>query len=169
MIGLLVAVLVLLALGAWLIPRIAARHHKAGATAPTPYERGEAVACGAYMSQIDEAIMMYKQDNGKNPPDLASLQRYGVTPEMLNAPDCTYQYNPTNGHVSAQAAGFAVPGSTAQPAATASPTTSSPMGSAPAPQSPPQQNNTTSVSGGGITVKVPTSDGSAGGGDTNGN
>lgn len=97
LVGLLVALVIIAILAAILIPGIAARHHKPGQPL-TPRERGYQAACGIYEAQINQAIMMYKQDNNnQNPPSLDALKPYGVTDDIIHAPDCVFQYDPSTG------------------------------------------------------------------------
>lgn len=97
LVGLLVVLVIIAILAAIIFPNIAARHHKAGQPL-TPRERGYQAACGIYEAQINQAVMMYKQDNdGRNPPSLEALKPYGVTNDMVNSPDCVFQYDPATG------------------------------------------------------------------------
>jgi len=88
LIGMIIVIAIILAMTAYSL-----RPH--GVT-QTAMERGEMTPCIAYTGQIREAIMMYKQDNGTYPPDLASLSKQGVTPEMYSAP-CTFGYDSSTG------------------------------------------------------------------------
>jgi len=96
LIGLLVALAIIAILAAIIIPPIAARHHQKG-QALTPTERGYQAACGIYEAQINQAIMMYRQDHNSNPPSLDALKKYGLTDDMIHAPDCVFQYDPATG------------------------------------------------------------------------
>jgi type II secretory pathway pseudopilin PulG len=64
-------------------------------------QRADVTVCGAYTSQIRDAIVMYRQDYNQNPPNLEALSKYGVRPEMYNSPGCVYSYDPSTGEVSA--------------------------------------------------------------------
>jgi hypothetical protein len=79
-----------------MVPKIAGRHHEAGQPL-TPRERGYQAACGIYEAQINQAIMMYREDHNHNPPSLDALKKYGLTDDMIHAPDCVFQYDPQTG------------------------------------------------------------------------
>ena len=103
-----------------LIPRLTGGG-KSGKKHHTPIERAKDTAGISYVSQINQAIMMYKQDNdGKNPPDLKSLKSYGVLDEMM-VDQVTKQplaYDPATGVVSEPAnpsAATTAPGSAPAP------------------------------------------------------
>jgi hypothetical protein len=95
--------------------------------------------------------MMYRQDNSANPPDLDSLKKYGVTNDMIHDPSCSYNYDPQTGRVSVTSAG--------QPGFPGASGASSGYNGSPAPAQP---TGTTTVSGGGINVRVPTTSGPTG-------
>ncbi|HEY3329808.1 MAG TPA: type II secretion system protein [Capsulimonadaceae bacterium] len=164
-IGLLIAMAILVAVGA-------AMMGKFGGVYQTSIDKTNITVCGEYTSQIRQAISMYKQDNeGKNPPSLAALSKYGVINEMFNSPGCVYGYDPTSGEVtppnSRPGAPPAAPstqtGSGATPAPAASPN------AAPAPSTGPRGPGglpSTTVSGpGGMPIRVPTGGGTV---DVNG-
>ncbi|HEX5323516.1 MAG TPA: prepilin-type N-terminal cleavage/methylation domain-containing protein [Capsulimonadaceae bacterium] len=96
LIGLLVVIAIIGILAVIMIPKIAGRHHSPGQPL-TPRERGYQAACGAYEAQINQAIMMYRDDHNHNPPSLDALKRYGLTDEMIHAPDCVFLYDPQTG------------------------------------------------------------------------
>lgn len=67
-----------------------------------PKERAQQSAGISYVSQIQQAIMMYKMDNEERlPQNLQELKRYGVTSEMLLDPVSKQPllYNPQTGEV----------------------------------------------------------------------
>ena len=102
LIEILVVIVVISLLALVLIPRMMGTSKKTDKKHHTPIERAKDTAGISYISQINQAIMMYKQDNdGKNPPDLKSLKSYQLTDEMLVDP-VTKQplpYNPVTGTV----------------------------------------------------------------------
>lgn len=109
LIGSLVAIAILIALAAYMIPRVAARHSQPGGPA-TPIERGYGVACTAYESQMNQAASMYKADHDGAPPrTLDDLKKYGVTDEMIHAQGCAFAVDAT-GHVADTGHGQAQPG-----------------------------------------------------------
>ncbi len=130
--------------------------------------RADMTACGFYTEQLRAAVMQYKQDNdGKNPPSLASLSKYGVVAEMYNAPGCVYGYDPNTGQLhppNSMRPGDTAPGRSAEGEPAPSPSSAPAAAPGPGPQNPGNLPSTT-VSGGGISVKVPTGGGNV---DVNG-
>jgi len=99
LIGLLVVILIIGILAASYYPRIAASHSAPGQPA-TPVERAKGADCGLYVSQINEALAMYKDANDdKSPATLNDLKPYGVTDDIINAPGCTFREDPQTGEV----------------------------------------------------------------------
>ena len=99
LIGLLVVILIIGILAANYYPRIAASHSAPGAP-PTPVERAKGADCDLYVSQINEALEMYKDNNdNQSPRTLADLKPYGVTDDIINAPGCTFREDPQTGQV----------------------------------------------------------------------
>ncbi len=95
LVGSLVAVAILIALAAVLIPRLIRPASTTGADT-TAIDRANGAACTIYQSQINQAASMYRQDNGGQPPrSLDDLKKYGVTDDMIHSPGCTYQLGPT--------------------------------------------------------------------------
>jgi hypothetical protein len=87
LIEILIVVAIIALLMAFLLPRYLGGTDSKGKHIVSPKERAQQVAGVSYIGQINLAISMYRQDNdGQNPPDLASLQKYGVTGEMLLDP-----------------------------------------------------------------------------------
>jgi competence protein ComGC len=99
LIGLLVTITIIIILAAVYIPRIAARHSAPG-EARTPTERAYGAACSIYEGQINQAVMMYKQDNDNQAPQsLDDLKKYGVTDDIVHADGCYFVMNPHSGYV----------------------------------------------------------------------
>ena len=96
LVGLLVVIVIIGVLALIMVPQIAGRHHGKGQQL-TPRERGYQSACGIYEAQINQSIMMYRQDHNSNPPSLDALKRYGLTDDMIHSPDCVFQYDPQTG------------------------------------------------------------------------
>jgi len=81
---------------------------KAGRKVPTPTQRARITAGNEYISQIQQAITMYKMDHDDQlPPSLSDLKPYGVTEQMIVDPNTKtpLNYDPATGVVS-QSAGF---------------------------------------------------------------
>jgi len=107
LIEILVVIVIISILALIMIPRLTGGKRKPGDKKPhTPIERAHDTAGISYESQINQALMMYRDDNeGRNPPDLASLKKYGVVDEML-VDQVTKQplaYNPQTGAIGAAA------------------------------------------------------------------
>lgn len=114
LIGILIAVVIMIALAAFMIPKFAAV--KSAPNAPrTPTERAYGTACSEYVSQMNSAVDMYKTDHdGGSPRSLADLQKYGITDDILKAPGCTYVMDPVTGTVTDATQGkLSPPGSSA--------------------------------------------------------
>ena len=102
LIEILVVIVIIAVLALIMIPRLTGAGQK-GKKKHTPIQRAKDTAGLSYTSQINQAIMMYKQDHDEqNPPSLQSLKTYGVTDEMM-VDQVTKQplaYNPATGVVS---------------------------------------------------------------------
>jgi type II secretory pathway pseudopilin PulG len=101
----LVVLALLVVLAAFLYPRLTGSgRNAAGRKVMAPKERAQQAVGVSYIGQINQAIALYRMDNdGRNPPNLTALKRYGVTGEMLRDP-VTKQplaYDPRTGKVGA--------------------------------------------------------------------
>ena len=104
LIEVLVVVAILLILALILIPRLTGGKDASGKKAPAPRQRAQQAASAQYVSQINQAIAMYRMDNDNaNPPNLQALRRYGVLDEMIKDPATgqTLPYDPSTGRVGA--------------------------------------------------------------------
>jgi prepilin-type N-terminal cleavage/methylation domain-containing protein len=109
----LVVVLVIIGiLAAILIPRLTTGGKDAsGKRVLAPKQRAQQTASISYISQIQQAIQMYKMDNEERlPATLQELKRYGVTDEMILDPVSKQplQYNSQTGEITSPTA---LPGS----------------------------------------------------------
>lgn len=105
LIEILLVVALLVVLMAFLAPRyLGGKDPATGKKIASPRERAKAVEGVSYVSQINQAIEMYKSDNEDQlPPNLQELKVYGITEEMLLDP-VTKQplaYDPQTGRVGA--------------------------------------------------------------------
>ena len=99
LIGLLVVIVIIGILAAVYYPRVAATHSAPNEPA-TPVERAKGANCDLYVSQINQALAMYKDANDdKSPATLNDLRPYGVTDDIINAPGCTFREDPATGQV----------------------------------------------------------------------
>ena len=103
LVEILVVLVIIAILAAILIPRYLTGGKDAnGKKVLAPRERAQQTAGISYVSQIQQAIMMYKMDNEEHlPPSLQDLKKYGVTAEMLLEPVSKQPllYNPQTGEV----------------------------------------------------------------------
>ena len=79
-----------------------------GRKVPTPTQRARSSAGNEYISQIQQAITMYKMDHDEQlPPSLSDLKPYGVTDQMIIDPNTKtpLNYDSSTGIVS-QSSGF---------------------------------------------------------------
>lgn len=104
LIEILVVVAIIAVLAAFLVPKYlsGSKDPVTGKKTLAPKERAQQVGGIEYLSQIQQAITMYKMDNEEHlPQSLSELKRYGVTDEMLIDP-VTKQpllYDPQTGQV----------------------------------------------------------------------
>jgi type II secretory pathway pseudopilin PulG len=103
LIEVLVVLVILMILAAIILPRLTGgRDALTGKKNVSPRERAREVVGVEYIGQINQAIAMYRMDNdGRNPPTLFELKRYGVTNEMLLDPNTRkpLSYDPRTGAV----------------------------------------------------------------------
>ena len=103
LIELLVVVVIMALLALVLVPRLVGGKKNANGTRTlAPKERAHYAAGSEYIGQINQAILMFKQDHDENnPQSLAELKAYGVTDAMLLDPVSRkpLSYNPQTGVV----------------------------------------------------------------------
>jgi FtsZ-interacting cell division protein ZipA len=170
LIGVLIAIALLALVGSALYMQL-----KKGGAYSNAIGSANNVSCISYTGQIRQAMMMYKQDNdGKNPPDLNALKKYGVTSEMINSPGCEYGYDASTGRIKEPSRLSPIGQEMRRHAAPTAQNQSNQPNQQYQPQpnqqqaQPPSNPNTTVVSGpNGVPIKVPTGGGSAGA-DVNG-
>lgn len=112
LVGTLVAVAILVLLAALYVPRLLKPSSGPAAQQQTAIQKADGAACSEYVSQMNQAVMLYKQDHNDQPPtSIQDLTHYGVTDDMIHAPGCTYQMDPATGNVtSGGGAGSSAPG-----------------------------------------------------------
>lgn len=103
LVELLVVLVLLMLLAAFLLPRyLGGKDPVSGKKIASPRERAQQTAGVSYLSQINQALTMYKMDHDDQlPQSLNELKTYGVTDEMLVDP-VTKQplsYDPQTGRV----------------------------------------------------------------------
>jgi prepilin-type N-terminal cleavage/methylation domain-containing protein len=103
LIEILIVVAIILILSAIYLPRLTGgRDPLSGKKRTSPVQKAHQVATVSYVSQIQQAINMYKMDNeDRLPQNLQELKRYGVTEEMLmdGASGKPLEYNPQTGEI----------------------------------------------------------------------
>jgi len=105
LIELLVAVVILVALAAWLLPRyLTSSKNAAGQTIQAPIQRAQGVDCANNLRQIRLAITMAQQTDEHFPASLNELltNGSGLSRQMLVCPDSKmpYVYDSATGRVS---------------------------------------------------------------------
>ena len=108
MVEILVVLVIICILATVLVPRlIGGGKDAAGKPVLTHKQRAQQVGTISYVSQIQQAITMYKMDNEERlPTSLTELKRYGVTDEMLidAVSKQPLQYNSQTGEVTSPTA-----------------------------------------------------------------
>jgi prepilin-type N-terminal cleavage/methylation domain-containing protein len=103
LIEILIVAAIILILSAIYLPRLTGgRDPLSGKKRASPVQKAHQVSTVSYISQIQQAINMYKMDNeDRLPQNLQELKRYGVTEEMLmdSASGKPLQYNPQTGEI----------------------------------------------------------------------
>lgn len=106
LIELVVAMAILVALAAWLLPRyLSSTKNAAGQTTiQAPIERAHGVDCANNLQQIRYALTMAQQTNDRYPANLSELltNGSGLSRQMLFCPvsKMAYVYDPATGRVS---------------------------------------------------------------------
>ena len=105
LVELVVALAILVALAAWLLPRYLTTHASVNGhdTIQAPIQRAQGVDCANNLRQIRLAITMAQQTNDHFPASLNELTTSGsgLTPQMLVCPvsKMPYVYDPNTGRV----------------------------------------------------------------------
>jgi hypothetical protein len=93
-----VTLLILAALvagGLYLYPRYVAP--RLGGAPVSTAATADGATCASYAGQIRGALKQYNDEEGRNPPTLPTLNRYGVTKDMLQDSACAFHYDPITG------------------------------------------------------------------------
>ena len=110
LVGLLVSLAIIAILSAWYYAKILKPQAGSHNGAPASEQKAYGAACSIYQSQLDQAVMMYKGDHNERPPtNFEQLKKYGVTPEVLQAPGCQFQLDPATGTITEIGHGQAAP------------------------------------------------------------
>jgi hypothetical protein len=102
LVGTLVALAVVAIISAWYYAKILKPQAGSHNGAPAAEQKAYGAACGLYVSQLNQASLLYKQDHNDRPPrSFDDLKRAGgVTDDMLHADGCQFQLDTTTGAVS---------------------------------------------------------------------
>ena len=100
LIGILVSLAIIAILSAWYYNSIlkpkAGSHNGRPASEQAAYGAG----CSLYVSQLNQASMMYKQDhNDRSPQSFEDLKKEGATDDILHAEGCQFQLDASTGAV----------------------------------------------------------------------
>jgi prepilin-type N-terminal cleavage/methylation domain-containing protein len=102
LIEILLVMVIIIILSAIYLPKLIGGRDANGKRHATPTQKAQQVATVSYISQIQQAIQMYKSDNeDRFPQNLQELKRYGVMDQMLidGATGKPLAYNPETGEV----------------------------------------------------------------------
>ena len=142
LVGILVSLVVIMILSAWYYKSILSPKPGSHNGAPASEQAAYGAVCSEYQSQLNQAATMYKSEhNDRNPRSFEDLKKEGATDDIINAPGCQFQLDPTTGTVIDVGKGQAAPG--------AAPMVLGGGSSAPGSSSPPPRSN---VGPGGVTL-----------------
>lgn len=101
LIGLLVSIAIIMILSSWYYAKILKPQAGSHNGVPASEQRAYGVGCSEYQSQLNMASSMYKQDHNDQPPrSFDDLKKAGgITDDMLNAPGCQFELDPSTGIV----------------------------------------------------------------------
>jgi hypothetical protein len=100
LVGTLVALAVVAIISAWYYAKILKPQAGSHNGSPAAEQQAYGVVCGEYQSQLAQAATMYRQDNNDRPPtNFEQLKKYGATNDLLHAPGCQFQLDPSTGAI----------------------------------------------------------------------
>ena len=100
LIGLLVSLAIVAILSAWYYNKTLKPAPGSHNGAPAAEQQAYGTACSEYQAQLNMASTLYKQDHGDRPPHtFDDLKKSGATDEIIRAPGCQFQLDPTTGAV----------------------------------------------------------------------
>lgn len=110
LVGLLVSLVIIAILSAWYYAKILKPQAGSHNGAPASEQKAYGAACSIYLSQLDQAVMMYKGDHNERPPtNFEQLKKYGATDDIIRAPGCQFQLDPATGTITEIGHGQAAP------------------------------------------------------------
>ena len=111
LIGLLVSLVIVAILSAWYYAKVLKPQAGSHNGAPAAEQKAYGSVCSEYQSQLDQAVMLYKEDHNERPPtNFEQLKTYGVSRDILQAPGCQFQLDPATGAITEIGHGQAAPG-----------------------------------------------------------
>lgn len=112
LVGLLVSLVIIAILSAWYYSKILKPQAGSHNGAPAAEQQAYGTACSEYVSQLNMASTMYKQDHNDRPPQTfdALKKAGGIGDDVLRAPGCQFQLDPATGAVTEIGHGRAAPG-----------------------------------------------------------
>ena len=101
LVGTLVALAVVAIISAWYYAKILKPQAGSHNGAPAAEQQAYGSVCGVYVSQMNQASLLYKQDHNDHPPrSFDDLKKAGgITDDMLHAEGCQFQLDPSTGAV----------------------------------------------------------------------
>lgn len=111
LIGLLVSLVIVAILSAWYYAKVLKPQAGSHNGAPAAEQKAYGSVCSEYQSQLDQAVMLYKEDHNERPPtNFEQLKTYKVSRDILQAPGCQFQLDPATGAITEIGHGQAAPG-----------------------------------------------------------
>ena len=100
LVGLLVSLVIIAILSAWYYTRILKPQAGSHNGAPAAEQQAYGAACSEYQAQLTQAVTMYKADNNeRSPRSFEDLKKYGASDDIVRAPGCQFQLDPSSGTV----------------------------------------------------------------------
>jgi len=100
LIGLLVSLVIVAILSAWYYSKILKPQAGSHNGAPAAEQQAYGTACSEYVSQLNMASTMYKQEHEDHPPQsFDDLKKSGATDDIMHAPGCQFQLDPATGAI----------------------------------------------------------------------
>ena len=110
LIGMLVSLAIIVIISAWYYKKILSPQIGSHNGAPAAEQQAYGAVCSTYQSQLTQAVMMYKGDHNDRPPrSFEQLKKYGATDDLVHAPGCQFQLDPTTGTITDIGHGQAAP------------------------------------------------------------
>ncbi len=101
LIGLLVSLAIIMILSAWYYAKVLKPQAGSHNGVPASEQQAYGSVCSAYVSQMNMASTMYKQEhNEQSPRSFDDLKKSGgITDDMLHATGCQFQLDPSTGTI----------------------------------------------------------------------